>query len=302
MRIFKAKPSLKYRDDKLRLFFIGVGSAFSRKHNQTNLLIIKGEDHVLVDFGAKGPQALKDVAGMKVSDIRVTLATHSHADHVGGYEEMGIQGRYVGVKQLGLPKPKMIVTEEYQRILWDCSLRGGMEWNEALDESGHPADTTILKSGHIILDSVGRKLNFSDYFEPVRPHWMQMQPREKYEIDVGSLHFEMFRTKHIPEQSPSWESSFWSCGLMIDGRIFFSGDTRFDPALINEYKDHAEWIFHDCQLHPGAVHAYYGELHDLDKDVRERMILMHYGDSWRKFKPQRDGFHSFARQGVQYIF
>ena len=129
-----------------------------------------------------------------------------------------------------------------------------------------------------------------------------MQPREKYEIDIGSMHIEMFRTKHVPEQSPSWESSFWSCGLMIDNRIFFSGDTRFDLDLIDEYKDQAEWMFHDCQLHPGAVHAYYGELQELPKDVRERMILIHYGDSWRKFKPQRDGFHSFAKQGVQYIF
>ncbi len=228
MRIVKGRPKLKYKDDKLRFFFIGVGSAFSREHNQTNVLIIKGEDHVLVDFGAKGPQALKDVAGLKVSNIQNTIATHSHADHIGGYEEMGITGRYVGVRKMGLPKPRMIITEEYQRILWDCSLRGGMEWNEALDESGKPADTTVLKDGRVILDSVGRKLNFSDYFEPVRPLWMQMQPREKYDVELGSLRIEMFRTKHIPEQSPSWESSFWSCGLLVDGRIFCN-DCRRAP-------------------------------------------------------------------------
>jgi len=301
MRLIRRMPTLRQEDDRLRLFFIGVGSAFSRLHNQTNFLILKGEDHVLVDLGAKGPQALKDVAGLSVNDIRVTLATHSHADHIGGYEEMGILGRYLGVRKLGLPKPKMIVTEEYQRILWDCSLRGGMEWNEALDEHGKPADTTVLAGGRRILDAVGRKLNFSDYFEPVRPLWMQMQPREKYEISVGSIRLEMFRTKHIPEQSPDWESSFWTCGLCIDGRIFFSGDTRFDPELVDEYKD-CEWFIHDCQLHPGAVHAYYGELLDLPEPIRKRMMLVHYGDSWPDFKPKKDGFHGFMEQGVQYVF
>ena len=153
MKKIRKVPSLANKDTSLRVFFIGVGSAFSRLHNQTNFLILKGEDHILVDLGAKGPQALKDVAGLGVNDIRVTLATHSHADHIGGYEEMGIMGRYTGVRKMGLPKPKMIITEEYQRILWDCSLRGGMEWNEALDEKGRPADTTILASGRKILDS-----------------------------------------------------------------------------------------------------------------------------------------------------
>ena len=128
-----------------------------------------------------------------------------------------------------------------------------------------------------------------------------MQPREKYELDVGSIHIEMFRTKHIPEQSPSWESSFWSCGLCIDRRVFFSGDTRFDPDLIREYKD-CEWFFHDCQLHPGAVHAYYGELLDVAAPIRKRMSLVHYGDSWPEFKPKQDGFCEFTEQGVQYAF
>ena len=45
--------SLK-NDGQLELFFIGVGSAFALKNNQTNFLIIKGDKHIMVDFGMTG--------------------------------------------------------------------------------------------------------------------------------------------------------------------------------------------------------------------------------------------------------
>ncbi len=34
------------------------GSAFTKKMNQTNILIIKGNDHLMIDCGTKTPQAL----------------------------------------------------------------------------------------------------------------------------------------------------------------------------------------------------------------------------------------------------
>ena len=49
-------------DGELSLFWLGVGSAFSKLHYQTNLLIIKGEDHLLVDCGTKAPQASTNLA------------------------------------------------------------------------------------------------------------------------------------------------------------------------------------------------------------------------------------------------
>ena len=42
MEILHEKPKLTYDDDRLRIFFLGVGYAFSRVHNHTNFLIIKG--------------------------------------------------------------------------------------------------------------------------------------------------------------------------------------------------------------------------------------------------------------------
>ena len=97
---------------KLCLFFLGTGSAFTKRHNQTNLIVIKGKDHLLIDCGMKAPQALHDL-GVSVTNIENILITHSHADHIGGLEEIALMGRYLAKK-----KPNLVLSETYQHILW----------------------------------------------------------------------------------------------------------------------------------------------------------------------------------------
>ena len=264
---------------QLQIIFLGVGSAFSETLHQTNFLILKGGRHILVDFGMTGPAALKEV-GLKPTDIGVVLPTHSHADHVGGIECLALMNRYVGQRFLKKNKLSMIITEEYQRILWDRTLRGGLEDNE------NP-------------EGQGQKLSFVDFFSVIRPTWKTHQPREVYEVDFFDIHLELFRTMHIPEQSKTWEESFISYGLMIDNKVFVSCDTRFDPELINLYGD-AEVMFHDVQFFPGAVHAPLEELKTLPKEIRKKMYLIHYADNWKdQYIP---GFAGFAEERLRYIF
>ncbi|MGC8766060.1 MAG: MBL fold metallo-hydrolase, partial [Brevinematia bacterium] len=90
---FKDKKLSLKNDGYLSLFFIGVGSAFTKKHYQTNLLIIKGDKHLLIDCRTKCPQGLYNI-GLSVTDIENYLITHSHADHIGGLEEVGLINRY----------------------------------------------------------------------------------------------------------------------------------------------------------------------------------------------------------------
>lgn len=280
--ISETKKPLSLKDNgELELFFIGTGSAFATSLYQTNFLIIKGDQHILIDFGMTGPAALLNTAGLKASDIEVILPTHSHADHVGGIECLGLMNRYIGMKFMNKPKIKMIISEEYQRVLWDSTLRGGMEWNEQEIETG-------------------RKLSFGDYFQLIRPIWKKSQPREVFEIDFNGIHLEMFRVKHTPESANDWQESFIGHGLFIDDKVFVSGDTKFDLDLINMYKDRAKVMFHDTQFFKGGVHASLEELKTLPDEVKRKMFLMHYPDGWEKQKIE--DFAGYTEQGKSYIF
>lgn len=251
----------------LVLCFVGVGSAFSKRNAQTALIIAKNGTTVLVDCGTTIPQALHD-QGIAVSDFDYYHITHSHADHIGGLEELLLTCRYV----LGT-KPNFIITSQYQDILWEKSLKGGCEYNE----------TGLL--------------HFRDLMNPIRPEWVKAQPREIYKIEVDGLHLEIFRTIHIPGRVHDWAQAFWSTGLMIDGRVIFTADTRYDPEIFHDLDmSRCEAIFHDCQLHePGTVHATYGELKQLPADIREKMWLTHYNDNYETFTPENDGFAGYTQ-------
>jgi ribonuclease BN (tRNA processing enzyme) len=278
-KVFDKKPLALTNDGDLTFFFVGVGSAFTKQHYQTNLLIIKGEDHLLIDCGTRCPHALYEL-GLNITDIDNFLITHSHADHIGGLEEASLMNRY-----FTRTKKNMVINEVYQHILWDMSLRGGCAYSE---------------------EKAGSVLTFSDFWNVTRPNWLANFPRETLEADVGSINIKMFRTKHIPDSSNSWQNSFWSCGIIVDDRIMFTSDTRFDRELVEWYDDHFnfEIIFHDCQFFTGGVHASLEELNSLPPAIKKKMLLTHYGDNWKQFehRVKEYGFKDLARQWVFYQF
>lgn len=267
--------SLKAGAD-LSLYFVGCGSAFAKTLNQNNLLIKKGDDHLLIDCGTRCSQALFD-AGLHISEIQNYLITHSHADHIGGLEEVQLFGRYVAQK-----KPTMIITPGYQKTLWEQSLRGGSELSE------------------------DQALTFKDLWTIKRPKKLTGYPRETWEANMGEINVKMPRTMHFPDSAKSWRQCAWSCGVIIDDRVLFTSDTRFDPDLLTSYdaKFNFEIIFHDCQLFTAGVHAGIDELCTLPVELRKKIVLMHYGDNWQAFKSQakKAGFHSWAKEGHTYTF
>ncbi len=282
-KLEKGKSLSLTNSGDLQIFFIGTGSAFATKLNQSNFLIIKGDTHILVDFGMSGPKALPGVAGLKLTDILTCLPTHSHGDHVNGIEALALLNRYVGRKFMQKEKIKMIITEEYERILWDCTLRGALEYNEETIDSK-------------------RRLALVDYFEIVRPEWKTHQPREIFEINFNGINIELFRTKHIPDTAKDWGASFISYGLFIDNKILISGDTRYDADLLEYYGGRAEYIFHDVQFFPGGVHANFDDFVDYPKEWKSKTYFYHYPDNYREHDKKIKDYAGWVKQGHIYTF
>jgi len=276
-RELKPSQTLKLSNDgKLSLFFTGTGSAFTKVNFQNNLLVVKGKDHLLIDCGTLCPLAVSEF-GISVMDIENYLITHSHADHIGGLEEVALMNRYVKGA-----KPNMIINNRYKRILWWYSLRGGSAYGET-------------RHGW---------MKFKDYFNQLKPRRISSASRETWEYQLGGINLKIFRTNHIPDAAPTWKKAHISYGVIIDNRIFFSSDTKFDRELLeSSASDYPlEYFIHDCQLYTGGVHASYQELRTLPEDIKSRMILCHYGDNYQDFHPEDDGFIEFAQRGCYYDF
>jgi len=270
---------LTRNDESLSITFIGAGSAFTKKFYQNNALVVKGNDHVLIDCGTRAPEALSAL-GVSVTDVRNYLITHSHADHIGGLEEVMLLNRYVSKR-----KPTMIAPAAYRKFLWKHSLKGGAAYNERVD---------------------GKFLRFDDLWEAAEVVPVPGADRQLCEARVGSIKLAMFRTMHIPDSAPSWRSSSPSYGVVIDDRLLYTSDTRFDPELFDFLADRYELdaVFHDCQLYTGGVHASLEELKELPAPLKAKTSLMHFGDGVDAYadKAAAYGFKGFVRQWSPYVF
>ena len=258
---------------RLSVLFIGTGSAFSKRYFQTNVLVVKGNDHLLIDCGTLCPYALETKYGLELKKIDNLLLTHPHADHIGGVEELALVDRYVK-KQKG----NLVITDEFKQLLWDESLKGGLKVNE---------------EGSLTLD---------DYFVQIAPEKIIEEPFEIYEANVGSINVKLFRTKHVTCSDPDvFQISY---GLLIDDRVLYPCDTQFNPEQI-DYLVHTfpvKVIFHDCDISgfSEGVHASDTQLKTLPAEIKAMTYLCHYNGRAEEINPQDDGFKKFAKPGVWY--
>jgi ribonuclease BN (tRNA processing enzyme) len=145
--------------------------------------------------------------------------------------------------------------------LWEHSLKGGLGY----------ADTGAA--------------TLEDFFNVKYLH-------QHNKFDELGEYLQIVQTEHVKNMD--------SFAIGIGDKLFYSGDTLFDKEMIENAAADYEYIFHDCQLFTGGVHASLDELLTLPEEIQKKTYLMHYGDNAEEFV-RRTGKMRFAVKGIQYL-
>ncbi|MEF3303891.1 MBL fold metallo-hydrolase [Paenibacillus sp. GYB003] len=162
-------------------------------------------------------------------------------------------------------KPALFIEERLVAPLWNYSLRGGLEFG------------------------AGGRQTLDDFFRVV-----PFRAGVPQTVAPG-VRLELLPTRHFPDM-PSF-------AVVINDNLFYSGDTVFDPKLIQAAQDRGcEYLLHECQLEgQGLFHATLDELLTLPETVQRKIWLMHYGDNMEQFA-DKAGAMTFMRQHETYAF
>lgn len=293
---YERKLPLTTSDGKLRVMAFGVGAAFSKNMFQSNFVIVKGNTALFVDLGTKTTHKMAEF-GLSVHDVKHLIVTHSHADHCGSVEELALKRRYeapfieeppkrddeemglymariIAARNAGKFRPNLYVPHSYAQALWGWTLRGGLAFSEEIDLNGPKGE---MLTGH--------------FFNLVPPTKLDGFGVDTWEQNIGGITVQTFLTKHIPDTSERVDDSMYTVGLVIDGRVYISGDTRFDATTTMRFGAGCELLLHDCQHFPGGVHAFYGDINKgLPADLKAKTLLYHLTDGMVGREVQKDGF------------
>ncbi len=243
------------------IHWLGNGSGLNLALNNASFYMKgAGPRLALIDCGFTVPARLHALG--LLDKVTDILVTHLHADHVGGLETLGSL-LYFALRRRGEDLPMLhLATDELAHELWERSLRAGMGFGS--DDANMPIDATL-----------------TTYFR----------------VSTGSLaHIEglptatFLPTGHIPRM-PNYS-------LRFDNGVYYSADCRDMPPF------DASLIFQDVHFQPpfdDEVHASYLRLRDeMPPAVRKKTWLVHLGNGYEKFSPEKDGFAGFVKQDQEF--
>ncbi len=259
----------------MKIKFLGVGGAFAPMAigNSNMMLTSDSGKRLMVDFGMTAPFIYRDEWGLAFNDIDAIYLSHLHADHCGGMELFAFSRYFMGPRdvQNQLIRPKLFMNKNLMKELWDTVLRGGLESLQ------------------------GRMATITEYFDafPI----------------ADNKHFCWEGYKFTPVQTIHVRSAYkikYSYGLLIESKdgsgkkVFLTTDTQFDTGLLEYYK-RADIIFQDCEtsVYKSHVHANIADLDTLDKKIKEKMWLYHYGN---KVDISKMGFAGFVEKAQEFTF
>ena len=129
-------------------------------------------------------------------------------------------------------------------------------------------------------DSLKGGLLYNDEFDATLNDYFNITTVQK-SFSIGDIEFELIKTNHI--------KNMYSFGLFFNN-ILFTGDTKFDINLLEEFGYRSDLIIHDCTFHSNPVHTYYKDLVKLPETLKKKMLLIHYSDNYEKFRKTMEGF------------
>jgi len=243
------------------MHWLGNGSGLNLALNNTSFYLKgAGPRLALVDCGFTVPARLHALGIL--DKVTDIIVTHLHADHVGGLETLGSM-LYYALRRRGDQLPMLhLPTDALAQQLWDQSLQAGLV--NGSDDANQPIDATLTTYFRVSTGPIAR---------------IEGLPAATF-----------IPTRHIPRM-PNYS-------LRFDNRTYYSADSRDMPPF------DADLIFQDVHFQPpfdDEVHASYFRLRDeMPATVRAKTWLVHLGNGYENFSPEKDGFAGFIKQDQEF--
>lgn len=222
---------------------LGVGDSFSELHRSSALLLVCDGVQLAIDCPDMYRGALRAASERASRTLTLSDVDHVLITHVHGDHMNGLEGVAFYKHFAQGRRVQLVTSPEVRRDIWDHRLRASMG---------------VLWDG-----SEYRPMSFDSYFEHVPLSWTDG-------IDVGPFRIRARRTiHHVPTSALFIEAGGKTLG--------YSSDTAFDPELI-EFLEPADLVIHETNL--GPAHTPYPALAALPSELRSRMRLIHYPDSF----------------------
>jgi ribonuclease BN (tRNA processing enzyme) len=163
--------------------------------------------------------------------------------HVHGDHMNGLEGVAFFKHFVERKRTRLWITPDVRSVIWEQRL--------------------VASMGQLWDGAQFRSMAFADYFDHRELSWTA-------ETVIGPFRVRTRRTRHhVP-----------TCALLVEagGRTLgYSSDTAFDPSLIERLST-ADLIIHETNL--GPAHTAYADLARLPSELRAKMRLIHYPDSF----------------------
>jgi ribonuclease BN (tRNA processing enzyme) len=222
---------------------LGAGDTFSEQHHRTALLLICDGFHLAIDCPDMYRRVLRDAARSSGRALSIQDIDQILITHAHGDHMNGLEGFAFYKHFVEGKRLRLLTSPELRSCLWDQRLSASMG---------------VLWTGQRF-----QQMTFDSYFQHVPLPWSEA-------ISAGPFRIQTRRTlHHVPTTALLIEAAGRTLG--------YSADTAFDPALI-EFLTQADLIIHETNL--GPAHTPYPSLAALPAELRARMRLVHYPDTF----------------------